>query len=240
VLLLDAGEVHVWSVALGSGGPPEWNVLSTDEQVRAERYAFADDRDRFVAARGALREILASYVGCTPEGIAFRYGARGKPALAGDVGRARGLRFNLTHSHALAMIAVTREGEVGIDVEHVRAVADAEAIVRREFSRAEQQEFSTVPPGDRARAFLNAWVRKEAVLKATGEGLARPLSDVEVTLSPVNAPRLLALAADPTASSRWSLVAASPASDYVAALAVEARGVRVWLRSWRGRRLGVT
>jgi 4'-phosphopantetheinyl transferase len=222
-LALPGDQVHVWRVFLDQ---PSWYVdglaqrLSRDELARAERFHFERDMRRFVVGRGMLRTILGRYLAIDPRQVRFRYGERGKPHLA-DEFAGSGLRFNLAHSHEMALYAFTRGREVGIDVEHVRPLSDVEEIAERFFSAHENAEFRSLPESQELEAFYNCWTRKEAYLKATGDGLTRPLDQFAVSLAPGDLARLLRVTGDPAEISRWSLQALAPAPGYVAAVAVE-------------------
>ncbi|MEJ8813621.1 4'-phosphopantetheinyl transferase superfamily protein [Variovorax ureilyticus] len=158
---------HVWRVDLDAA---TWGTacLSRDERERAARFVFARDRERFVAAHVALRQVLAAYSGVTASLLQFLPGKAGKPALA----RPAGLQFNLSHSQSVALIAIADgNAEVGVDVEVLRPMPDAEAMAAAYFTDAEQRALAAVGPELRDRAFFTCWTRKEACLKAVGLGL---------------------------------------------------------------------
>lgn len=227
---LDAGSLHVWAVPLDE--PPERvqslaRVLSADEAERARRFRFPIHRCRFIVARGVLRHLLARYTGETPGALTFRYGSRGKPDLPSHPH----LHFNLSHSGGMALVGVTRLGPVGVDVEQVRTFEDMEEIARRFFSPREFGRLSTLPSEVRPEAFFNCWTRKEAYVKAVGEGLALPLDCFDVSLAPGEAPRFLAFRDPAESPDRWSLYHLQPAPGYVGAVALEGRGGA--LRCWR-------
>ncbi len=220
----DGDEVHVWRVDLD--GVPEGAVassLSADERERAGRFRFERDRRRFVVARGVLRRLLGRYLDREPARVRFGYGPRGKPFVAAG----GGLRFNLSHSAGLALLAFGWRREVGVDVERVRPVPEAEDIARRYFSRWEEAELRRLPAGERQAAFFRCWTRKEAFVKATGDGLSRPLDGFDVTLAPGEPARLLRLAGEPAAGHRFWIEDVSPGRGFAAALAVEGSPARV-------------
>ncbi len=218
-----SAEAHLWYVDLEAAAELDAItgdvavVLSPGEQDRAARFVFPRDRRRFVAARTALRSILAPWVGIPAGELAFVYGAHQKPALAPWC-RVGDLRFNLSHSHGVALVALTHGREVGVDIERVRPYPDAGALVAHEFSSAEQSAFEALPAGARTEGFFRAWVRKEAFLKATGEGLYRALADIEVTFGPDQAAQVLAVGGDPCGARGWSMAEVLPRPGYVAAV----------------------
>jgi 4'-phosphopantetheinyl transferase len=235
----DGLAVHVWRLDLDAArgdsalDPGQCAAtLSQDERDRAAGLAFEADRRRFVAARTALRSILAAAVGIPAGELELEYGSRGKPALAPWC-RVADLRFNLSHSQGCALVAVTYGHEVGVDVEQVRHLSDAEAIVNGEFSSGERAVFEALPAAARKEAFFHAWARKEAFLKATGEGLSRRLADAEVTFAPHEPARLLAVSGDACASRRWSMSSLTPRRGYVGAVVVEAPALRLVLHTGR-------
>lgn len=224
---LDADAVHVWRAPLDVP-PPELAALeaalSPDERARAARYRFPRDRRRFVAARGALRRLVASYAGVEPAGVRFGTEPGGKPALADPA--TAWLRFNVSHAGELALVAMARGRAVGVDVEVVRTdLADLE-VADRFFSPAEAAAIRALPPPERAEAFLSCWTRKEAFVKALGAGLREPLDGFTVPLG-ADEPLILRRAPDARPLTGWSLVALRPAPGYVGALVVEGRAPAV-------------
>ncbi len=232
-----ADEVHVWAAWLAP--PPaalaEFGAsLSSAEAERAARFRFERDRDRFVAGRGLLRRLLGRYLQTDPQAVEFTYSAEGKPALAGAFA-ASGLHFNLAHSEGLALLAVTRAGPVGIDVERIRALSDAAELVSRFFSARESAAFRLLPEDQKPAAFFSLWTRKEAWLKATGEGLAHLLARVEVSFLPGESARWLSLPERQAHDADWMLHELEPAPNFTGALAVAAPRPR--LRCWRAKNI---
>src|SRR5271163_3956007 len=183
---LARGEIHVWSASLVTDEVTLRSLEATlvdEERERARRFIFERDRDRYVAARGILRDLLGQYLRCAPRSIEFAYGPYGKPAITGAASRS-GICFNLSHSHGLAVVAIGREQEVGIDVELIRPEFAAEGIARRYFSAKEIDELSGLPAQMRTEGFFLCWTRKEAYIKAKGDGLQIPLDSFDVSLSP--------------------------------------------------------
>jgi len=164
-MIVAEDEVHVWRAQLDAL-PGLRPLLSPDELARADRFLRPQDRDRFIAARGALRTILAQYTGVAAAGLRFLYGEHGKPYLSQGQ-----LHFNLSHSHGLALYAIARF-EVGIDVERIRETTHSMKIAERFFSPAEATELKALAPDLRPAAFSRAWTRKEALVKGIGLGIA--------------------------------------------------------------------
>jgi 4'-phosphopantetheinyl transferase len=221
---LAAGEVHVWWASVDETAPPLEELastLSTDEQERAARFVFDRHRRRFQAARGLLRAILSRYTGRPPGALRFEYGAKGKPSLVdgGD------LRFNVSHSDGMAAYALTRGREIGVDIERIRPLDDPDVIARHFFSAPEQEALRALAPGRKLEGFYTCWTRKEAYVKARGEGLGHPLDRFAVALTPPGPVCLLAAGgADEYDVGRWSLFGLAQHGDYVAALGVEGHG----------------
>ncbi len=169
---LAAGAVDVWHVDLDAAGPGERTLLAPDERARAARFVRPQDGERWSAARGILRALLAGYAGADPLALRFAAGPYGKPALRADAPGRHPLRFNLSHTGDLALIAVALDREVGVDVELPRARGlDEVALARRTLGDAEAERLAALAPPQRERAFLRAWVRWEAVLKCRGTGI---------------------------------------------------------------------
>lgn len=233
-VVLGEGDLHVWCAPLD---PPAEEVrrygalLSPDERAKVDRFRFERDRRRSTVARGVLRMLLGRYLETDPRGVGFRYESHGKPVL-GEGLAAHGMRFNVSHSAELALFAFARGRELGVDVEEVRLMEDAVEIAERFFSEAENAVFRTLPPEARDEAFFNCWTRKEAYIKAVGEGLSFPLHVFDVTLAPGEPARLLA-SRDPVQAERWSLHGLpDPAPGYRAALVVEGEGGEVSCWRW--------
>lgn len=231
---LDDDEVHVWRLdidELKRDLSALRGTLAPDEVARAERFVFERDRERFVVARGALRSILARYVGGAPGSLRFGYSAYGKPFLQ-HAGDAR-LHFNLSHSHELALVALTRQGRIGVDIEYMREAVEYEAVAASVFSAGENAALRALPAPLRRAAFFACWARKEAYVKARGEGLSTPLDQFDVSLHP-GEPAALLYAGKGAQHERWSLGALYPARDYAAAVAVQGQLARLGLFSAPG------
>ncbi|HEV3468492.1 MAG TPA: 4'-phosphopantetheinyl transferase superfamily protein [Pyrinomonadaceae bacterium] len=230
------GEVHVWRAFLDQKLPhlPRlFGLLSADERERAGRFRSETDRQRFVVRRAALRIILGRCQGFEPRRLRFEYGPHGKPSLAEEFG-GDALGFSVSHSRGAAVYAVARGRRVGVDVERVRPLPDAGQVARRFFSPGEAAALGAVAPDERLEAFYNCWTRKEAFVKACGEGLSRPLDTFDVTLAPREAARLLSVEGDARNAAPWSMRSLTPAPGYRAALVVEGHDWRLACWRWTG------
>ncbi|GAB4206282.1 MAG: 4'-phosphopantetheinyl transferase superfamily protein [Roseiflexaceae bacterium] len=221
-LSLTADVVHLWR--LNAVQPPSRilalrALLSPDEVTRADRFHFQRDRDRYIVARGVLRQLLGRYLGARPEQLRFGANPYGKPTLEDPPGAP--IRFNLSHSGTLVLYGFTSGAELGVDVEQIRPDIDLLALARHSFSAPEQAVLRALPPEQHADAFFNCWSRKESYIKARGEGLSRPLDKFDVSLAPDEPARLLATRDEPEAVNQWSLYAFHIADGYKAALTVE-------------------
>jgi 4'-phosphopantetheinyl transferase len=208
------GDTHVYVARLGEAGP-FFPLLTDEERSRAERFRLGRVRDQFVAARGHLRALLGRYLGLEPRAVPVLYADGGKPHLPAGYP----LHFNVSHTDGLAVFAVGH-ARVGVDVERVRPIPDADGLVTRFFSRRECAQFHALPPVERPAAFLRAWTRKEAVLKAIGRGV-QSLDCCDVTFGENEPPALLELEGDRDAGCRWELFVWEPAAGYTAAGAIE-------------------
>jgi 4'-phosphopantetheinyl transferase len=196
-------------------------ILSTDEQARASKFYFERDKRGFIVGRGMLRMLLGAYLNIAPERLHFCYGDHGKPALVQKRDDGKILDFNVSHTKELAVFAFSWNRELGVDVEYIRTMQDADSIAKRFFSAREYEVLQTLPASQKMQGFFNCWTRKEAYLKALGDGLARPLDEFEVSLVPGEAASLLHVVGRPEETSRWRLEAFTPAPGYVAAIAGE-------------------
>src|SRR5271163_1030120 len=231
-LALPEDEVQLWRIDLEALGADEsrWQrMLSADEAARASRFHFARDRQRFVAARALLRTILASYLETDAGSLRFSYSKKEKPSL-GPEHAGSDVSFNLAHSGGIALLAFARRREIGVDVEKVRHDFDPGAIAQRYFSTHEQNQLAILPAQERVDAFFRCWTRKEAYIKATGDGLSLPLSQFDVSLAAGETNALLATRPDESEAGRWRLQEVPAGPDCAAALCV---GGRDWkLKGW--------
>jgi 4'-phosphopantetheinyl transferase len=231
-LELPSDRIDIWRVCLDSFESPEpgfSGILSQDEVARASRFHFENDRRRFVRCRIALRALLGSYLDVPPAGIRFRYGGNGKPEIAGPQ-HSRGLRFNVSNSRGLALIAVSSGRAIGVDIERVRPKVECLDIARRFFSAREIEALLALGENKRQEAFFACWTRKEAFLKSTGDGLTCPLSEFSVSVDPDGPAELWDVKGDPNAVSHWCLESVRPGAGYIGALAYKGPVCRVeWL-----------
>jgi 4'-phosphopantetheinyl transferase len=222
-LPLAPGRIHVVHAAL-ERSPEEldrfYQTLADDERERAARFRFEVHRRRYIVARGFLRYALSAYAGEAPSRIQFSYGAKGKPAIAGTA-----LEFNVSHSEDVALYAFALEMPVGVDVEHVRRLDELDGIAQRFFSAAEWAAIERMQPQVRVDAFFRCWTRKEAYIKATGDGLSYPLDQFEVSVS--GPARMLNIEGNGAEASRWSMHDIALPAGYIGALAFRGTGFDV-------------
>ena len=233
-LTLSPAEVHVWRASLHAS-PSRLadlhTILADDERQRAARFHVDRDRDHYIVARGILRTLLGHYVQRPPQALTFSYNDYGKPALEGPNSRTP-LFFNLSHSHNLVLYAVVYGRDLGIDIEYVRPDFARDQIAEQFFSPRENVELRALTHAQHTIGFFNCWTRKEAYIKARGQGLSLPLDQFDVSLTPGEPAVLLQTRDIPTEAARWSLQELHPGPGYIAALAVEGR--RNWqLLSWQ-------
>ena len=226
-------EAHVWCVNLDL--PPSatselFKILTPDEQQRADQYKFERGRTRFITARSMLRRLLGNALQQDPSALTFRYTERGKPELT--VAGEGQLRFNVSHSDALALIALTRSHAVGVDLERIRPVTYVREIADRFFTDRESAALALLPEAEQTTAFFNLWTRKEAWLKATGDGIAEALKRVEVSFLPAEPACILDIAGSPKGATEWTLMDLKPAEGFTGALAVQAKDLNVLCRQW--------
>jgi 4'-phosphopantetheinyl transferase len=231
---LPRDEVHVWRVALdwSQARTQAFNaVLSSDEQQRAERFHFAIDRVRHVVGRGVLRVIVAQCMRADAERLRFEYGAFGKPRLATGSTETP-LQFNVSHSGELILIALAMGRAVGTDLERMRSDINVERIAASFFSPHERLALQSIPAHLRIQAFFDCWTRKEAYIKAVGDGLSLRLDQFDVCFLPGQEARLLATRPNPAEARRWVIRALDVGRDYRAAVVVEGAGWQLKILDW--------
>jgi 4'-phosphopantetheinyl transferase len=237
-LSLEKGHAVAWFALLTDLAP---NVdylrttLADDEIERAERFKFQKDKEQYVLGRGFLREILSCYCGIEAGKLRFHYGARGKPYLSEEQAQSN-LKFNFAQTKGAVLCAVTRDGEIGVDLEYLTREIDDLALAEQYFSANEVAALSALPVETRQKGFLKFWTRKEAYIKAKGEGLYLDLKSFEVFDSAESAARLH-IENNPKESARWTLVDLDVPGNYIAALVIESQDCRVSCRQWPPERL---
>ncbi|HKP77029.1 MAG TPA: 4'-phosphopantetheinyl transferase superfamily protein [Longimicrobiaceae bacterium] len=231
---LAEGEVHVWRASL-LASPGELarlhELLSDEEKVRAARFRYDLHRGRFIAGRGIQRLLLARYLDADPAALRYRQAAHGKPMLDGPAAES-GIRFNVTNAEDGLLLALATGRELGVDLEPLHRAVDRDAVARRFFSVPENEVYDTIPEEQRDAAFFTCWTRKEAYIKAVGDGLSMPLDCFDVTLRPGEPARLLATRGDPQQVERWTMRALDPGPGWLAALVVEGAAAEVRLFDW--------
>lgn len=222
---LPADEVHVWRAELRPDAARSRaleRLLATDERARAARFRFEPDARRYTIARGGLRRLLARYLDAAPDAIRLAESEHGRPYVSSP-SPPPDFDFNLSHAGDRVVYAFSAAARVGVDVEWMQALPEMEELVALNFSPREQRSWSALPEAARERGFFDCWTRKEAFVKAVGEGLSHPLHAFDVSLDPGRPPELQRLeAGDPT---HWSLHDLDLGPGYAAALAVESPGV---------------
>ena len=209
-------EVHIQPVRLlGSceAASAYSAVLSAEELQRASRFRFDHLRTRFILCRGALRMLIGRYLGVPPASVQFQYGSKGKPCVES------GLKFNVSHSEDLAVFAFATELDVGVDVEQARSIPNMHQIASHFFSMEECSDLQSVDIARRSQAFFNCWTRKEAYIKAIGDGLSIPLDSFRVSLHPDHEAKLISIQNDPNATEAWSMHDFCPATGFIGAVA---------------------
>jgi len=223
--------VHVWDADLDSAASGHHGLarsLPDEERTRAARFHLAADRERFLAARGVLREILARYLNTTAACLRLRLGSSGKPFLL-DHGH---LRFNISHTGGTMLVAVAREREIGVDIERLDAHVATEELAETTLSMPERRVLNRLRGESRRGAFLAFWTRKEALVKADGRGLSLQLPDIDVS-SPAGLVRLRGETTGGwTRSTRWLLQTPAFDAAHVAAVAAERRDWHIARRRW--------
>jgi len=231
---VDVGTVHLWHADLDVAEAELERLRDTlcaAERRRSERFRFERHRRRFVTARGFLRDVLARYLGVTPDSLTFDYGPHGKPSLArpADTGR----RFNLSHSGTAAVLAVALGRDVGVDIERINPQTECMRLAQRFFAEDEVAVLAALPPPAQPSAFFEGWTRKEAYIKALGCGLTLPLRAFSVGLGPGQPACLLRVESDARERRRWGMADVDVGAGFKAALVAAGRG---WsLRCWQWR-----
>lgn len=219
---LEEKEVHVWCANLE---PAADQLAALQEKItaveveRSNRFRYWREKRRYIAGRGILRVLLGSYLNLNPPDVEIAYSEYDKPFLPTNR-----IQFNLSHSKGIALYAFCLAAGVGVDLEKIRPISDAEGIAARFFSTAEHARFQALPKEKRKDAFFACWTRKEAFIKALGEGLSYPLRDFDVCFSPGEKARFFTIEGSTEEADGWSLFSLAPVTGYAAALAVRGQG----------------
>lgn len=216
---LQRNEVHIWKAKLDVSISLEkklWHILSADEKNRANKFRFQSDRLHYIAARGILRSILSNYLKIKPSEVSFQYGSQGKPALNPN----HNLKFNISHAGGLALFAMTMNHEIGIDLERIKEEIEIDLIANRFFAPGEIKRLFSLPKKDQPQAFFQCWTRKEAFIKAKGDGLSFPLDQFEVSFGASEQGRLIKTAWGENEVANWHLTTFDPEEVFTGALAV--------------------
>lgn len=218
---LPAGVVHLWTKSLDTSLDEVercYELLSPDERVRAQRFLIERPRRAFILTRGTLRLLLGKYLDRAPRELSFRYTPFGKPLM----NQGNPLRFNVSHTDGIALLAFVKGPELGVDIEKIRPVRDLKDLANRFFSVSERQKLNELEAEDELQAaFFRCWTRKEAYIKGKGEGLSIPLHQFDVSLELGEPQALIATRPDPSEAGRWLLRDVTFDPPYVAALAIE-------------------
>jgi 4'-phosphopantetheinyl transferase len=233
---LSDGSIHVYRISLDlpDGDIQEMaRILSPDENARANRFVFPSFRAHFIAGRAQLRLILCHYLQKKPADLVFDYNEFGKPFInqTGDI------QFNISHSHELGLVAITKHKPVGVDIERIRTDIDYTQIARQFFASGEVEQLLALPEEQRIEAFYTCWTRKEAFIKARGMGLSIPLDQFEVSFTANSPPRLTHSMTDLIHARDWSLYELRPGTGYIAALAAQSQDWDILCWQWPLRRL---
>lgn len=236
---LEAGTIHAF--AFTADLPAEERadlelLLSQPEIARADRFHFARDRGRYITARGRLRQLVGHHANRAPAELEFDEGPFGKPSLPLGHGNDR-LRFNLSRSGGVVVVALGLDGELGVDVEQLRPFADALSIAERMFSGDERRVLRALPDGERALVFFDYWIRKEAVVKSTGRGLSSPLAGFTLSRGQVDGAERVSLECGGRVVARWVRRLPAPRAGFVAAVAAEGTPGLVCCWSWPSRQI---
>lgn len=233
-MIEDGPQAVVWAAAVaGAAAEDDWSLLDAEETARAGRFHFAADRDRYVRRRAFLRRLLGTECGLDPRHIGFKRSPQGKLALAPGLDAA--LHFNQSARAGLTVVAVSRHGPLGVDIEPYRRLDDLEALAATVLTEREQGELAAIDAAERPAAFLRAWTAKEALLKATGDGLMVDPKAIELAIGR-DPPHLRRCHVD--AAAAWSLLNLDGLPDYAGAVAAQDPGLQIALRRVDARSLG--
>jgi 4'-phosphopantetheinyl transferase len=229
---LTGSDLHIWCASLNGSQedlPCYLSLLSPDEKVRAKRFYFEKDRNRFITGRGLLRILLGSYLGLEPSAIQFTYGIHGKPALTSRF-NGKVLEFNLSHSKGKAVYVFNWDQPVGIDIEYGHPLKNMDDFALQFFTPNECKFIHSLSKDRKQESFLKIWTCKEAFLKANGSGLTTPINQVEVSLTTEGTATLTSIGGDREQAARWRLKLFTPIAGYQASLAIEGHHGKIILQ----------
>ena len=221
-IVLENDSVHLWCANLNISIEKQkvyWNYLSEEEQARSQRFKFEKHRIHFIAARGILRILIARYLQIAPSAVHFEFGEFGKPFLTKN----KKFQFNISHSEEYALFGFTLNNSIGVDIEYTLKKVDYKVIAPRFFAPNEVEKLFALPSSKQIEGFYNCWTRKEAFIKAVGNGLSLPLDQFEVTLQPEEKPRLISINWNPKEVQEWNLSSFNINGNYVGALALKGK-----------------
>ena len=220
---LFSNEIHLWRANLDLPSSMIKQLaynLSKDEKTRANRFRFEQHRDRFIAGRGILRQLLANYLQMKSDLIIFEYSDRGKPQITSSLNK-DSLQFNVSHSQDLALYGFNYQKNIGVDLEYIKDNIDYKQLAKRFFATEELQLINSYPAQEQKTIFFQLWTAKEAYLKATGDGLAESLDTIEFTLNNNYELNLVKIKQDRAAASHWLIDNFIPQDNFIATVAVE-------------------
>lgn len=232
---LGTNTVHLWTVSLDVSESSVLSLrqlLSTDEVEKSDRFYFERDRIHYTVCRGVLRKLLSCYLNIPACELVFSYGTHGKPYLINVGDQLNQIHFNVSHSAGLAIIGFTMGQHIGVDVEHIRPNVDTMSIAERFFSAFEFTQLKMLPKELQQEAFFACWTRKEAFIKARGDGLSLPLENFDVSVDPREQPQLLAVRSVPEQISKWYMHQMQPKPNYISSTAVKGSISEVLAYSW--------
>lgn len=222
-LYLSGDDVHIWCATLN---PPDSCVeqiaqtLSADELKRAERFHFLEHRKQFITAHGLMRKLLANYLHIEASEIVFDYGANGKPFLSEKFTKEK-IRLNLSHSNGYALMAFAYDREIGVDIEYIRDFADIYMVAKQVFSTKDYDILQSFTEIERKKAFFKIWTRKEAYLKAKGEGFSSALTNIDISFYTNDNSTSIRLGGNSEAKGHWTVQDLKPLPGYAAAFVIE-------------------
>ena len=217
---LKAKYPHIWLIdqrVLENNAPTFERLLASDELHRADRFRSKKDRTNYVVTRGSLRRILGRYLNMDPLKIQFQYAEYGKPILKFPD---RPLQFNLSHAHDMAILGISSQTPIGVDIEFMKFDDDLIRVAKSFFSEREIEDLLALPKSEQSLGFFNCWTRKESFIKAVGHGLSFPLDQFSVTLRPHENAALVDTHFDPGEKNKWTLKSLPVPQGYAAAFAL--------------------